>query len=181
VVLHVRMPPAWEQIKPLREFCVNYARTPLGDKGAESAGLVVSELLENATKYGDVGARIELTISMDWKLVEFCIRVVNQAQLARIRVLEREFSRTQEGSATDAFAQAVQRLRQQPQGTAMLGLARVVSAATVTLDVRASTVTMNAQIGRYGVRPGASSGQLRSVSQSRPRVEDGKDGKASQR
>jgi hypothetical protein len=109
------------------------------------------------------------------------VRVTNRAQEARIRVLEREFSRSQQGSAADAFAQAVQRLRHQPQGTAMLGLARIVSAGTLTLDVRGPIVTMHAQVGRHGARPPGSSAQFRSVVQPRPRGDESKDSKVSDR
>jgi hypothetical protein len=108
--------------------------------------MATSELLENAVKYGDIMHGVEISVEYNSAAGCVTVEVSNYAQPARIRVLEREFASCAGESATDAFTRAVGRLQRLPQGTTMLGLARLSSEATLHLDVQGLRVTVSALV-----------------------------------
>ena len=70
----------------------------------------------------------------------------NKAHPSRVTILEREFHRTRGDSAREAFARALQRLQKLPNGTTMLGLARIATESTLQVDVSGDRVTVTARI-----------------------------------
>jgi hypothetical protein len=146
--LLVRFAPQWEKIEPLRQYAVA-AAGGTGDKLADRVGIVLQELLENAVKYGDAVGTVEvhMTLSSLRKYAE--LRVVNRAQPSRIALLKKEYEGIQGGqrdAANQAFARALQRLARLPQGSTMLGLARIATEAALTLEVTGDQVAMIARI-----------------------------------
>jgi signal transduction histidine kinase len=146
--LVVRFAPQWERIEPLRHYAVTVAGGH-GDRIADRVGIVLQELLENAVKYGDAVGTVEvqLSISSVRKMAE--VKVINRAQPSRIALLKKEYEGIQVGqrdTANQAFARALQRLQRLPQGTTMLGLARIAMEASLTLEIAADQVTMVARI-----------------------------------
>lgn len=145
--LIVRFAPQWEKIEPLRQYVVALAGGS-GEKLADRVGIVLQELLENAVKYGDAVGVVEVHITLVTmrKLAE--VRVINRAQPSRIALLKKEYEAIQgNGDATNqAFARALQRLQRLPQGSTMLGLARIATEAELTLEVSGDQVAMIARI-----------------------------------
>jgi hypothetical protein len=86
---------------------------------------------------GDLGQTIE-------------IRVTNKAHPSRAAILEREFQRTR-GDSKVAFARALQRSNRLPEGTTLLGLARIAMESAVGIEVRGDRVVITARIeSSYG-------------------------------
>ena len=145
--LQVRFAPQWEKIEPLRQYAVT-ACGGHGDRIADRVGIVLQELLENAVKYGDAVGTVEvqMTISSLRKMAE--VRVINRAQPSRIALLKKEYEsiQGQRDAANQAFARALQRLQRLPQGSTMLGLARIATEASLTLEVTGDQVVMVARI-----------------------------------
>lgn len=143
----VRFSPAWEKIEPLRQYVVTTAGVA-GEKVAGRVGIVLQELLENAVKYGDAVGHIEVDISVSSVRKQAEVRVANRAQMSRIALLKKEY----EGlggsveTATAAFARALQRLQRLPQGSTMLGLARIAIESELTLEIHGDQVVMIARI-----------------------------------
>ncbi len=148
-VLWVRFPPVWDQITPLREFVESYAIGRLGEQRGSNAGLAVHELLENAVKYGDLMANVELDVSFHETSSSLVIRVSNHARPARIRVLERELARIDDYGGTEAFSSAIDRLKHLPEGFSMLGLARVATVAALDIETRGTRVSAIARFGNF--------------------------------
>lgn len=143
----VRFSPQWEKIEPLRQYVVVMAGGA-GDKVADRVGIVLQELLENAVKYGDAVGHIEVDLSVSSLRKQAEIRVANRAQSSRIALLKREYDAIRGGgeTANAAFARALQRLQRLPQGTTMLGLARIAMESDLTLEIRGDQVIMVAKI-----------------------------------
>ncbi len=149
----VRFPAAWDYIEPIRQ-CVDVC-TQVCSKGLrERACLVSLELLENAVKYGDLSSEIEFELDVAPDAAPnaasgaIALSVCNRANLTQIRVLENEFSRLAVAGALadDVFARALERAKHLPQGSSMLGLARIVSEAELKLRVEREQVTVSARI-----------------------------------
>jgi hypothetical protein len=163
-VLWARFAPSWEQIEPLRLFVESFARTRIGAECAAHAGMAVSELVENAVKYGDLAQDIQIEVRLHGVAGEtLMVSVSNHAQPARIRILQKEFAACQGEQASTAFARAVDRLQRLPQGTSMLGLARIAAEVDLDLRVDGGEVTMTARIEPTR-RRGASGGFSRPAS-----------------
>ncbi len=67
-LFHVRIPPLWEESGPLRERCIPFlAEAGVDRDGQDAISMVVCELSENATKYGDFARdeTIGVTVSVD--------------------------------------------------------------------------------------------------------------------
>jgi anti-sigma regulatory factor (Ser/Thr protein kinase) len=145
--LLVRFAPEWEKIEPLRQYAVAAAGGP-GDVVADRVGIVLQELLENAVKYGDAVSTVEVQLSISSLRKNAEVRVVNRAQPSRIALLKKEYDSLPalREAANHAFARALQRLQRLPQGSTMLGLARIAMEAALTLEVSGDQVTMLARI-----------------------------------
>jgi signal transduction histidine kinase len=143
----VRFSPQWEKIEPLRQYVVAMAGGA-GDKVADRVGIVLQELLENAVKYGDTVGQVEVELAVSALRKQAEIRVANRAQQSRIALLKKEFDSIRGGgeTANAVFARALQRLQRLPQGTTMLGLARIAMESDLTLEVRGDQVVMVAKI-----------------------------------
>jgi two-component sensor histidine kinase len=143
----VRFSPQWERIEPLRQYVVAMAGGS-GDKVADRVGIVLQELLENAVKYGDALGHIEVELAVSSLRKQAEIRVANRAQASRIALLKKEYEAIRGGgeTANAAFARALQRLQRLPQGTTMLGLARIAMESDLMLEIRGDQVIMVAKI-----------------------------------
>ena len=146
-MLVVRFAPQWEKIEPLRQYAVAAAGGN-GDKVADRVGIVLQELLENAVKYGDAVGMVEVQLSISSLRRNAEVRVLNRAQPSRISLLKKEYDSlpAQREAANQAFARALQRLQRLPQGSTMLGLARIAMEAALTLEITGDQVTMVARI-----------------------------------
>ena len=150
--LVVRLAPIWDQIDPLRQY-VSVWITAKGSKdSAERAGLVVQELLENAVKYGDPKSDVEVSISMSRSGQSIDIRVKNWAHPSRLAILEREISRNRANDPREAFARALERLNRLPEGSSMLGLARVGLESNLDVQIGPGFVVTTARILVAGVQ-----------------------------
>lgn len=143
----VRFAPAWEKIEPLRQYVVAMAGGA-GEKIAGRVGIVLQELLENAVKYGDAVAHIEVEVAISSLRKQAEVRVANRAQMSRIALLKKEYEglRGSTETANAAFARALQRLQRLPQGSTMLGLARIAMESELLLEVTGDQVTMIAKV-----------------------------------
>lgn len=145
-MLLVRFPPNWLFIEPLRLSVDQFAK--LAPAPVERAGIVVQELLENAIKYGDpsedVELRVELDVGQASRWLE--VRVINHAHRSRLAILEKEFERLAGGTATEAFAKALERVKRLPQGTSMLGLSRIAVEASLKLEVVGDRAEITARV-----------------------------------
>ena len=160
LALWTRIMPTWELIEPLRLFVESFARAQLGEDVANMAATAASELLENATKYSSLQQPIEFVVQHLEREAVIVIRVTNRSQLARIRILEREFAKAARGTG-NALEVAVARASRMPEGTSMLGLARLAGQGDVTLEVKGDSVTMTARFSRHSLPGGGSLQQLR--------------------
>jgi hypothetical protein len=143
----VRMPPAWGKIEPLRDYVVA-AAGGAGEIVAGRVGIVLQELLENAVKYGDAMGHIEVHVTLSVVRKHAELRVVNRAQPSRIALLKKEYEgvvgTTEVAGA--AFARALARSQRLPQGSTMLGLARIAMESSLSLDISGDQVAMTARI-----------------------------------
>jgi len=147
VTFFVRFPPKWNHIEPLRQYIDLSARARGYNGTADKLGIVAQELLENAVKYGDPGAEVELELRIDAAQgVE--ITVSNKAHPSRVALLEREFQKARAESGKEGFTRALQRLQKLPEGATMLGLSRLMMEAAVNLEVTADRVVLTARVGR---------------------------------
>ncbi len=153
LMLFVRFPPVWAHIDPLRQYVDVWVRGKMRNGAADRAGMIVQELLENAVKYGDPTTEIEFEIHTSDAPVFMEIRVTNRAHPSRVAILEREFQRTHTDSAREAFARALNRLQRLPEGTTMLGLARIAMESALSLDVSGDRVSVTARVADHGSGP----------------------------
>ncbi|HKP61338.1 MAG TPA: hypothetical protein VJV78_31635, partial [Polyangiales bacterium] len=121
-------------------------KTRSDQASADKVSIVVSELLENAIKYGIPSSEVEfeLSIARDGSGVE--VRVRNRAMPTRLAVLQREFQRVAGDTASASFNRALQRLQKLPAGASMLGLSRVAMEATLQLEVAEDRVSITARL-----------------------------------
>lgn len=143
----VRTAPSWENIEPLRQYAVATAGAA-GELVAGRVGIVLQELLENAVKYGDAMSHIDVQITISSVRKHAEVRVANRAQPSRIALLKKEYDGVQGGgqAAGAAFARALTRSQRLPQGSTMLGLARIAMESALTLEISADRVVMIARI-----------------------------------
>jgi len=157
LALFARFPPHWNHIEPLRQYVDVCVRARTRNGAAERAGIVVQELLENAVKYGDPASEIEMEVHMSDTGQGIDVRVANKAHPSRVAILEREFTRTKNDTAPAAFARALQRLQRLPEGTTMLGLARIAMDAALQMEVDGDRVVITARVeARYNGGPPSS-------------------------
>jgi two-component sensor histidine kinase len=143
----VHMAPAWEKIEPLRQYVVATAGGA-GERIAGRVGIVLQELLENAVKYGDAMSHIDVQVIISSVRKHAEVRVANRAQPSRIALLKKEYEGMQGGTeaAGAAFARALTRSQRLPQGSTMLGLARIATESALTLEISGDQVAMTARI-----------------------------------
>jgi hypothetical protein len=146
LVVYVRFLPSWNHIEPLRLYIDVAVRSKTRNGMADRATMVAHELLENAVKYGDPTADVELQVYIAELGSAVDVRVSNKAHPSRVAILEREFQRTRGDSAREAFARALQRLQKLPNGTTMLGLARIATEATLQVEVSGDRVIVSARV-----------------------------------
>jgi hypothetical protein len=113
--------------------------------GADRVGIVVHELLENAVKYGDPASEVKIEVFADAGNA-MTIQVTNKAHPSRINILERELRRNRAATPHEAFARALERLQHLPEGSTMLGLARVALEATLDVQTTDGIVICSARI-----------------------------------
>lgn len=144
--LVARFLPSWDHIEPLRQYAEVAIKTRSDQASADKVSIVVSELLENAIKYGIPSSEVEfeLSIARDGSGVE--VRVRNRAMPTRLAVLQREFQRVAGDTASASFNRALQRLQKLPAGASMLGLSRVAMEATLQLEVAEDRVSITARL-----------------------------------
>jgi hypothetical protein len=151
--LLVRITPVWEHIEPLRQYVNVWVKTKAGMEVADRSGLIVQELLENAVKYGDPKADVELALCVHRAGQAIDIRVSNRAHPSRLAILEREVHRNRANEPREAFARALERLQRLPEGSSMLGLSRVALESTLDVEIGIDSVTMTAHVVA-GAQPG---------------------------
>lgn len=143
--LSVRFPPVWGHIVPLTQYVTALLEAKGRSDGSERVSLVVHELLENAVKYGDPANEVKLEVSADAGQ-PITIRVTNRAHPSRLTVLERELRRTRGLAPQEAFTKALERLTQLPEGSTMLGLARVALESEFDVQSVDGVVVVTARI-----------------------------------
>jgi hypothetical protein len=129
----VRFPPVWNHVAQVASYLNTLLEVKGRADGADRVGIVVHELLENAVKYGDPASEVKVEVFAEAGNA-ISIQVTNKAHRSRIGILERELRRNRSKTPQEAFARALERLQHLPEGSTMLGLARV--ALEATLDVR---------------------------------------------
>ena len=143
--LSVRFPPIWGHIVPLTQYVTALLEAKGRSDGSDRVSLVVHELLENAVKYGDPANEVKLEVSAE-PGQPITIRVTNRAHPSRVTVLERELRRTRGLAPQEAFTKALERLTQLPEGSTMLGLARVALESELDVQALDGAVVVTARI-----------------------------------
>lgn len=160
----VRFPPVWTHIQPLSVYVGAMLEAKGKAEGAERVAIVVNELLENAVKYGDPASEVKFELFADAGQA-LVVRVTNKAHPARVAILERELKRNTTTSPHEAFARAIDRLQHLPEGSTMLGLARVSLEADLNVDTTGNIVVATAKVdisaGRTGAQAGSGASQTR--------------------
>lgn len=144
LVVRVALPPVWSQIEPLQSYLLAASNVHVPTL-SERTGIVVQELLENAVKYGDPGRSIDLWLQIPSGRRGVDLSVSNHAHPRRIALLQQELEAFGP-NPKDTLARAMQRLPRLPHGVSMLGLARIVNEAAITLKIDGELVTLNAVI-----------------------------------
>ena len=133
-------------VSPTRRYVEGVLGRMIKDRDfVARAALVVHELLDNSAKYAPVGARIELSLTLEGGAnASLVIRLTNQttaAHVARLRQFVSEIN-----GAQDATALYVEMMCRQPLDRTVsgLGLARIRAEAEMSLDliVAAETATI---------------------------------------
>ena len=156
--LAVRFPPVWTHIQPLAVYVAAVLEMRNRSDSADRVAIVANELIENAVKYGDPASEVtfELFVEMGQAIV---VRVTNKAHPSRVAILERELKRNTTTSPREAFARALERLTHLPEGSTMLGLARVTLEAELSVETAANVVIATARMDTSAVRASAPSGK----------------------
>ena len=150
--LELPLQPEWHNVDLLRLAILNCLSAVFGDPDlSESVGIVTSELLENAIKYGN-GGETRLSVEFDRIVNRVAIRMWNNATAAHIETLKRNVQELSEASDAFAHYQEVMRRSAKRANGSGLGLARIAGEAEMSLSVTAEDghVCVTAQ-----TRPGA--------------------------
>ncbi|HVJ16106.1 MAG TPA: hypothetical protein VM686_11775 [Polyangiaceae bacterium] len=134
VVTLVRVPARWPNVRPIAnhvEFCVTALTY---EERGKRAGVVAHELMENAVKYGDLSANIEIEVRMPPSGMRFTIRVSNRASVTRFQSLREEVERIGRLTPEQAFMDAIRRAGGRPSGNSMIGLSRIAHEGGVALS-----------------------------------------------
>jgi hypothetical protein len=144
VNFHLELPigPEWQNVDLLRLAILNCLAAVFGDQElSESVGIVTSELLENAIKYGDwacVGVPF-LTLSVRGTGNEVRVEVVSpitqaSTHLENIRKTLAWIARFP--SARDAYIARMQMIAEEPErtGESKMGLVRIAYEGPCTID-----------------------------------------------
>jgi hypothetical protein len=149
--LGVRFPPIWSHIAPLATYIGALLEVQKRADAAERVAIVAHELLENAVKYGDPASEVKLDV-FTAPGQSVVIRVTNRAHPSRVAILERELHRNRATTPQEAFTRAFERLQHLPEGSTMLGLARVALEANLRIETTSGLVVATATIDGSGTR-----------------------------
>lgn len=149
--LAVRFPPIWTHIQPLAVYVGAVLEMKGRSDSADRVAIVANELIENAVKYGDPASEVTFELFVDAGL-GIVVRVTNKAHPSRVAILERELKRNTTTSPREAFARALERLQHLPEGSTMLGLARVTLEAELSVETAANVVIATARMDTGAVR-----------------------------
>lgn len=145
-LLHVACEPGSDVLEPLHRFLSSFVRLRLRPVIAERVSLAGYELLANGLAYGRVNSDVlfELTQRGD----SITITVKNHTVATRIRMLTLHLEKLRAGPEA-AYLDEMRRSVSGGTPRAMLGLARVMHEAKMTLDQAAegdSCVVMTASL-----------------------------------
>ncbi|HVW28740.1 MAG TPA: hypothetical protein VHC69_25415 [Polyangiaceae bacterium] len=149
--LAVRFPPIWTHIQPLAVYVGAVLEMKGRSDSADRVAIVANELIENAVKYGDPASEVTFELFVDAGL-GIVVRVTNKAHPSRVAILERELKRNTTTNPREAFARALERLQHLPEGSTMLGLARVTLEAELSVETAANVVIATARMDTGGGR-----------------------------
>jgi hypothetical protein len=143
--LSVRFPPVWNHVAQVAAYVHSLLEVKGRAGGADRVGIVVHELLENAVKYADPASEIKLEVFAD-SANSVGVQVTNKAHPSRVGILERELRRNRSNTPHEAFARALERLQHLPEGSTMLGLARVALEAQLDVQTTGGFVVCTARL-----------------------------------
>jgi len=150
----VQFPPVWRHIQPLSAYVAALLDAKGRSDATERVTIVVHELIENAVKYGDPASEVKFELFADAGQA-VVVRVSNKAHPSRVAILEREVRRNAATNPREAFARALERLQHLPEGSTMLGLARVSLEAELAVDTTTNGVVATAKIDTNSARTSA--------------------------
>jgi hypothetical protein len=123
--IQLRFGPKWHFIAPARTFIQNFMGVTVTNKSkAESIAMAVSELMENAIKYGDAG-EVEISVYSEGEEGLLVAEVSNQSHSESISDLQNSFKKVMAGDPLEAYIMMMRESATRDDGKSQLGLARI--------------------------------------------------------
>jgi hypothetical protein len=133
MLMRVVCEPGSDVLEPLHRFLTSFVRIRLRPVIAERAGLAGYELLANGLNYGRINSDVVFELSQHGDSIKLSVK--NYTVLTRIRMLTTHLEKLRAGPE----ALYLEEMRRSVSGgtpRAMLGLARVMHEAKMTLDMK---------------------------------------------
>ncbi len=135
--IEIRFGPRWKYISPARVFIQNFIAIALSDQTkADSIAMAVSELLENAVKYG-ASEDTHCIVQAFPQTGTIQASVTNHASEQGVRDVQAIYNKIMKGDALEAYIAQMREAATRTDGKSQLGLARIryETGADVKLEV----------------------------------------------